>query len=254
MQFLKITTVAASVLALSGLVACGGGGSDGDTPNRFGQGVAAPANTLVLTTSTSTSFPTGSYTLDTGYTNASGLVNINGHVIEWVWPENLAFDSGVFFSQTDPRKFAVSLYDQAPDTAYRCVSSTWTTQELAELALVFDDPSLPGVQKCPSGMTIDAPGHHISFSDWTLASDDGTKSVKLSVNVSWLLQNGTLSTGSGSGSGSTSSGSVISSGGSISLPSGSLGISIREASATLALPEQPDLSAIERELEISNSR
>lgn len=244
MQFLKTAIVAASVLTLGSLAACGGG-SDGDPPNRFGQSVAAPANTLVLTTGADTSFPKGSYPLDTGYTNASGVTAINGHLIEWVWPENLAFDTTFFFSQTDPRKFAVGLYDQAPDISYRCVSSTWTAQELAELALVFDDADIASVQKCPSNISIDAPGHHINFSDWTLLSDDRTKSVKLSVNVSWLLQNGTLTPGSGSSSGSTSSGSVISTGGSISLPPGSLGISIRE---------QTDLSSLERNLELSNPR
>lgn len=246
MQFLKTAMVAASVVSLCGLVACGGGNDpDSSTPNRFGQGVAAPANTVEVITSTSAAPATGSYPLDTGYTNASGLVNITGHVIEWVSPESTPFDSVIFFSQNDPRKFAVGLFNSFPERAYRCVSAVWSSDELLELAEVFGIANIASVQKCPSNITIDAAGHHVSFSNWTLLSDDLAESMKVSLNVSWSLQNGTLNPPGGSGSGSTSSGSVISTGGSISLPPGSLGISIRE---------QTDLSSLERNLELSNSR
>lgn len=219
MQFLKVAGLAMSALALASLSACGGGSDDGSQTPRAVQGVIAPANTLVLTAGT-TSFPKGSYSLDTGYANASGVVTTSTHVIEWVWPESNAFDSGIFFAQDDPRKFAIGLTDQPPAyTAYRCVSVAWTADELLELATLFEDPDLPSVRKCPSGITIDAAGHHVSFSDWTLLSDDGTQSVKFSVNVSWLLQDGTLSSGGGSGSGSSDGGTSSSA---ITVPSGSV--------------------------------
>lgn len=259
MQFLKPATVAASVLALGGLSACGGGDPQptADTSNRFvvAQSTAAPANTLVLIAGTSTSFPKGNYTLNTGYAQASGVETITGHVIEWVWPENNAFDSGLFFSQTDPRKFSVTLYDQASaDTSYRCVSSAWTDAELSELAVVFGNTAIIGAPKCPDTVSIDAAGHHLSFDAWTLLSDDRTKSVKVSFNVSWILQNGSLNTGGGSGSGSGSASSTDTPIGPIGI-SGSISSSVRAVQLLLAeSPNQDAAASIERDLDISRSR
>jgi hypothetical protein len=232
MRFFKSAFMAASALTLAAMSACGGGsGGDPDTSIRFGQSVTAPANTLAVTAGTST-IPKASYALDTGYTNASGVVNINGHVIEWVWPESAAFDSGIFFAQDDVRKFVVGLSEAFPgEHAYRCVSVAWTEQELADLAVAFDEPDLPSLQKCPSGITIDAAGHHVSFNDWTLVSDDATKSVKFSLNVSWLLQNGSLSPGGGSGSVSIGPGSGS---GSISIGGSGSGVGLAGTEAVSA--------------------
>ena len=165
-------------------------GSSGIIPPMFGM-----EQTLVVSAA-GTYLPTGTYYLDTAYTNASGTdTTTSGAVIEFVKPESANFSARFYFNRSDTSKFAVGIKGKDDtDTkdkdegaaAYFCVSQAWTPADLVELEKLYSDSTLQSSPKCPSSISIDVTNHKILFTDLKIPStNDLTQSLTTSAKFDW---------------------------------------------------------------------
>lgn len=213
-------------LTVVGLSACGGGGDSKNTdttatitPSQF----QLPAEGNLTVEGGDSSVQAKTYPLDTKYTSASGTTVYDTDVLEWVSPEAPNFDSGFIFAQNNPNKFALAFTDNLTSpqaVTYGCRSSAWNAKEAEHLAHDLENANIP---ICPNSIVIDPAAHHIKFTGIKLQSlTDASKSVTISANFGWVLQNNTSNgetgTGTGTTSTSTSSSTTTINSGSPSLP------------------------------------
>jgi hypothetical protein len=199
---MTVGQLAISMIACVVLTACGGGGGSGATPAS----VAAEGQ-LILIEAGDSQVATGSYSLDTSYTNAAYADKISTGTLESVYPENGAFDTGVSFLQGNTQKYLVGFWSGKTAKGYGCRSNAWTDAELKEVAVVLEDDSIPTAPVCSSTVTINASAHSASYTNLRLPSDSGgSGSILLSANFKWPAP-----TSPSSGSGSVTSAPISSS-------------------------------------------
>jgi hypothetical protein len=171
--------LALSTLALCALTACGGGG-DSKTVN-------AKDGELILIDSGDSAVAAKTYTLDTTYKGVATRSSTSiGNVIE-VYPENVAFDTGVTFLESNTGKFLVGFAaNGANGKTYGCRSSAWTGSELNAVAALLGDPTIPTSPVCAQSISIDPTQRRASYGNFRLPSDEGGPgAVIISANFTW---------------------------------------------------------------------
>lgn len=167
MRLFNAARVALSAVALCALTACGGGGDGPDYPAE-GQ--------IVILSSSPTGAPVGTYNTTDAYSEA-----YEGGGIEAAYILLDQFAAEIYFSQGDPRKYAI-LFDDASD-GYACRSAALSAEELAYVYPY--DEELP---VCASTLKIDAARHQLLASNFTIRGLENTNNrVTFSANVSWTL-------------------------------------------------------------------
>lgn len=166
MQLLKKAATALSILSLSILAACGGGG---DSPNY-------PADGQIVINTATTSTPVGTYS--TAGARAEAYEYGPG-LLEYFFFELEDFYTEVYFAPNDTRKYVIVFDDSSDD--YGCRSAAVSETDLSN----WDLPSLP---VCASTLEIDAAKRNLRASNFTIKGlENPALKVTLSANISWTL-------------------------------------------------------------------
>lgn len=174
MRFISAVRVAASIISVSVIAACGGGGGDGPSYPEEGN--------IVVVSGTS-SVPAGTYRYDQAAdSGAETDVAADGRTIEFAYAYFDQFDVQIAFVQNDPQKYLVLVESLADE--YYCRSPKLSNAEFGVLLGGTADP-LP---ECSPGLVIDGPAHRARASNVTVKSvSDPAVSITLSANVKWTL-------------------------------------------------------------------
>ncbi|HRH18414.1 MAG TPA: hypothetical protein PLS22_13265 [Aquabacterium sp.] len=169
MRLFNVGRVALSVVALSVLTACGGGGDDGPDYPADGQ--------IVISSSAPDGAPVGTY-----YTaNADSDAYEDGG-LEIATIDFEEFLAEVVFLQEDPRKYVIFFEDMSDDD-YSCRSAALSVEEQQSW-----NPFVPPLPVCASTLEIDAARHQLRASNFTIRGSENTNNrVTFSANVSWTL-------------------------------------------------------------------
>jgi hypothetical protein len=169
MRLFNVGRVALSVVTLSVLTACGGGGDGPDYP---------AAGQIVISSNSPTGAPVGTYDTANGYSDA-----FDGGGLEIAGIEFDEFLAEVIFSQGDPRKYVI-LFDDASDD-YACRSAALSLEEQQSW---YGYPEAPSLPVCASTLKIDAAKHQLQASNFTIRGLENTNNrVTFSANISWTL-------------------------------------------------------------------
>lgn len=169
------------------LTACGGGGDGNPSqPELQAQPSQVATEGSFVVEGGNSAIALGAHAVNTQYEGAAGALEVDGVVLEEVIPASTDFNARIVFSQTDPKKFAVSLVDNkvSPALVYACRSGdAWTATEVTTVAAPYHVADLP---VCPTPITIDAGMHKATISSLKLvALSDTSKTITASAKLSW---------------------------------------------------------------------